>query len=797
MALTLEQEFAILKAEVARLAQHNQELLNTRNKLAYAATNEIAARHYPQRRIIDKWETGVTVFKKNQRIEQQQKIDVGYENRLKIERVLRDGDPIEWERGVLYITGEIATNNVPIDIRGLGDNTIITQMLDSPTFRFICNPSKKITVQIQGFSMEPGVQISPNHFAIYVKPNTMGGDTSGYIRDIVIRRSNDLEYDFGGGLMINNPNEMDISGIRVLGKFYLFSDAPTIADPLPATLPFLLGQTRGESWNTTGIAIRGNKANISFSLERCKVYDYAKGFDIFSTTAPGLEGIYLSKCDAVGVAQGFRIESTYDNTSYLPPQIDMIGCHANILNRDGGRCFFVRNYAQVNITNCSAYADGSTEKQYGFDLNTISEANITNCRAYRNQPKEENTKLFTGIRFGPNCILNRVIGLTSYVGKPNQIYEFTTTSSRNDCWKGNDESKPDSYVLDNGVDNNVYNQRLYGGVIDNQLVSAFWPSWKTRTQDEDLRITRYPSDHPLYPNKLSVESYQHTLDAYTTADGPSTLYWKIWESQDITSAGNRDYVHFTAQFGRWNAFASDVARQQVEIILSTRQTPNVIWQNRGALSTSAILIKQHEGKVSIWLCLAGPSGELQSGSITPIAVLAETQFTRRLWAPDVNTEYYDSKTGSIGITTVPSGTTLLDTRTPQTYKPVSWEQFDSIQLFVRATTTAPTTLTLLPGFSRTIYDSDKQELVTYYHDNTDSVTPIKVSMRKPVPVTSYSAFIADRDGGVTKFPLWNTRDQRYEYVDIATARDWMSLNWLYQKSWDEVYELLDTRYVKK
>ena len=83
-------------------------------------------------------------------------------------------------------------------------------------------------------------------------------------------------------------------------------------------------QKKGEQ---IGIYITNkNNPSVSWSISNLDFYDLTVGVEIVTVNAPGVEGLKFVDCDFVGVKHGV----TYDNnSSYYPPQFEMMGCHVN------------------------------------------------------------------------------------------------------------------------------------------------------------------------------------------------------------------------------------------------------------------------------------------------------------------------------------------------------------------------------------------------------------------------------------------------------------------------------------
>lgn len=66
--------------------------------------------------------------------------------------------------------------------------------------------------------------------------------------------------------------------------------------------------------------------SVSWTIDGIDSYNHEIDIDISGTRNPGVEGVKLFNCDLVSSKHGLRWINT---SSYVPPQLEMIGCHVN------------------------------------------------------------------------------------------------------------------------------------------------------------------------------------------------------------------------------------------------------------------------------------------------------------------------------------------------------------------------------------------------------------------------------------------------------------------------------------
>lgn len=671
--------------------------LRTGSKRVFPALNEIELRNYPKRKAIDKRGCGVTVVRTKRTLTTEQKADIGLENRFRLERALRNGDPLQLMPGNLFITGTLRTDNVPVDIAGHGNVSRIVQMDDSHLFDLRTDGTRRSAIYISDIEIRTGVSVSGDKFKIRIEASNYGGDVAGRLERIAIIRADAMEDSLGGGIYVNNPNEFRFRDINYLGK---------AGDP------------------GTGFLLESSLASISLSLENCKVYDAAAGFVVSSDSIPGIEGLMFYKCDAVGVAAGFRIKSTAPNNVYLPPQVDLIGCHANVADYPGAIAYEFENYAQINVSGCSAYLGG--EGQRGFSLETCSESKFHAPRIYNNSGAE-----VTGIYVGGNNVYCNFFDVTGAVGENSTLIEFSRYAAFCKVVMANDITCMNPVKIHPESQGNEV-MDVYKGPTGRVLfpaIKGYEPNWVFRSANELLRTKRYPSDHPVFPDQMAVESYQQFLEAYTE-DAPATYYWKIWEGQPWTgteAGGNRDLLHLKVNVGRWES--TDVlgylGRQQIEMIMSTREGLSVIWETTGRAATSGIQVREVDGHFEVHLILSGTES-VQSASLSVInAQGGAKMLPRHLWPTSVDPEIYDSETGVIGSATVPAGTLRFDSRVLNgDFKPR--KIYDALGELAKTGSFSGELGTRGPDslYSRVLYSESAKRHDLYYRDSTGQLVPL-------------------------------------------------------------------------
>lgn len=67
-------------------------------------------------------------------------------------------------------------------------------------------------------------------------------------------------------------------------------------------------------------------ASVSWVISDLQFNDLKTGFHVESDSVPGVEGLKFFNCDMAGVGNGIVYNN---NSSYHPPQIELIGCHIN------------------------------------------------------------------------------------------------------------------------------------------------------------------------------------------------------------------------------------------------------------------------------------------------------------------------------------------------------------------------------------------------------------------------------------------------------------------------------------
>ncbi|MBL4373337.1 hypothetical protein [Klebsiella pneumoniae] len=76
-----------------------------------------------------------------------------------------------------------------------------------------------------------------------------------------------------------------------------------------------------------GISINShNSPSVSWVINNMQINDVDTAYDIKSDSTPGVEGLKFFNCDMGGVRRGIFYNNT---TEYMPPQIEIVGCHIN------------------------------------------------------------------------------------------------------------------------------------------------------------------------------------------------------------------------------------------------------------------------------------------------------------------------------------------------------------------------------------------------------------------------------------------------------------------------------------
>lgn len=399
MALTLEQDVAILKAEVARLAQHNQELLNTSNKLAYAAINELEARAYPQRRNITQRSIGCKVYAESKlaTFSSEKLYELARQNAIKLQRAINEGFPLLFPRGILVIDKVVESTRVAVDLLGeqyesvirllppqdgsVESNCLVIDVSQGPKQVFVKNLvfeagahfTSSIALTVKGFALWPAAD------RIYSKP-------LGRIENVHIRGQNTYNTPppwpnaFFGGIEVINPNCFTIEGCVIQGNGYTINTDTGTRTILPFQLPSKLGTPQMVlNTGSFGIQFVGNRASIENKVKFCDIYDVQTGLISYTPEwsgpfKPGIEGLRIDGCTFAGVYDGIWIESK----SYGTPGF-WIGNGTHVAA--SRKAIFGRNIRQGWVDNCLLYNKGNNDGYVNFasfiELRECSDFRIT------------------------------------------------------------------------------------------------------------------------------------------------------------------------------------------------------------------------------------------------------------------------------------------------------------------------------------------------------------------------------------------------------------------------------------
>lgn len=110
-----------------------------------------------------------------------------------------------------------------------------------------------------------------------------------------------------------------------------------------------------------------NNASVSWVISNLQFNDVNTGFYADSDVAPGIEGLKFFNCDMAGVKHGIVYNN---NTSYYPPQIELIGCHIN----GYGTLISIKKAISIHIIGGLYYRKG--QDGVFIELNNVQDVSI-------------------------------------------------------------------------------------------------------------------------------------------------------------------------------------------------------------------------------------------------------------------------------------------------------------------------------------------------------------------------------------------------------------------------------------
>ncbi|HBQ2695770.1 hypothetical protein [Klebsiella pneumoniae] len=134
-----------------------------------------------------------------------------------------------------------------------------------------------------------------------------------------------------------------------------------VRDAILINLQFDGLNTPNRASSQIGVFAQAKKTpSVSWVISDLQFNDLKTGFHVESDATPGVEGLKFFNCDMAGVRYGIVFNN---NSSYYPPQIELIGCHINGYDT----LISIRKVISIHVVGGLYYRKGNEGEFFKFE----------------------------------------------------------------------------------------------------------------------------------------------------------------------------------------------------------------------------------------------------------------------------------------------------------------------------------------------------------------------------------------------------------------------------------------------